>query len=99
MGLAYNANEVLRIPVKHETEEARRVIAGDKDSSGHEDEKMNVTATKSYVAEQLEAEAKAPRERLFKLPKGEAQFLAYLIKNYGEDYKVRFFADKVIVIL
>lgn len=102
MGLAYNANETLRIPnVKHEMlEEARRKIAGNEASSDHEGEKMNVTtATKSYVAEKLEAEAKAPRERLFKLPKGQAQFLTYLIKKYGEDYEVRFSANKITVFL
>lgn len=94
MGLAYDANEAVRIPnVKHEMlEEARRRVAGDEDSSDHEGEKMNVTATKSYVAEKLEAEAKAPRERHLKLPKGQAQFLAYLIKKYDEDYQVRFFS-------
>lgn len=100
MGLAYDANEVLKIPnVKHEMlEEVRRKVAGNEDSSDHESEEMNVTAAKNYVAEKLEAEAKIPRERLFQLPKGQAQFLTYLIKKYGEDYKVRFSVNKVIVI-
>lgn len=95
MGLAYDANEVVRIPnVKQEMLKEAKKVAGNEDSSDHEGEEVNVTATdatKSYVAEKLEAEAKAPRERLLKLPKGQAQFLTYLIKKYGEDYKVRFF--------
>lgn len=92
MGLAYDANEAVRIPnVKHEMlKEAKRKVAKNEDSD-HEDEEMNVTAAKSYVTEELETEAKAPRERLFKLPKGQVEFLAYLIKEYGEDYKVRIF--------
>ncbi|XP_071559942.1 nucleolar protein 16 [Temnothorax nylanderi] len=88
MGLAYDPNEAVRIPnVKHEMlEEAKRKVAGSEDSD-HESEEMKVTAAKSYVAEKLEAEAKAPRERFLKLPKGQAQFLTYLITKYGEDYK------------
>jgi len=89
MGLAYNANEALQISnAKRELlEEAKRKIAGNEDPSDHEDAKMDITATKSYVTEELEAEAKAPRERLLKLPKAQAQFLTYLIKKYDEDYK------------
>ncbi|XP_011693283.1 PREDICTED: nucleolar protein 16 [Wasmannia auropunctata] len=89
MGLAYDANETVRIPnVKHEMlEEAKRKVAGDEDPSDREDEGTDVTAAKSHVAEKLEAEAKAPRERLLRLPKGQAEFFVYLIKKYGEDYE------------
>jgi len=99
MGLAYDANEAVRIPnVKHEMlEEAKMKVAGNENPSDHEDKKMDVTPAKSYVAEKLEAEAKTPRERLLKLPKGQAQFLTYLIKKYGEDYEVRFSANKVVI--
>ncbi|XP_011872050.1 PREDICTED: nucleolar protein 16 [Vollenhovia emeryi] len=85
MGLAYDANEAMQLPnVKHELlEGARRDVAGCEDSSDHEE--MNVA--KSHVAETLEAEAKAPRQRLLKLPKAQTQFLTYLIKKYGEDYE------------
>lgn len=88
MGLAYDANEALQIPnVKQEmVKEAKRKVAGNEDrESDHENEGM--TATKGHVAEKLEAEAKAPRERRFRLPNGQAQFLTYLIQKYGEDYK------------
>jgi len=97
MGLAYDANEAVQIPnVKHEMlENAKGKVTGNKDLSDHENEEMNMTAANSYVMEKLEAEAKAPRERLLKLPKGQAQFLTYLIKKYGEDYKVRFFTNKI----
>jgi len=98
MGLAYDANEAVQIPnVKHEMlEEAKMKVAGNENPS--EDEEMDVMIpAKSYVAEKLEAEAKTPRERLLKLPKGQAQFLTYLIKKYGEDYEVRFSANKVVI--
>lgn len=95
MGLAYDANEAVQIPnVKHEmVEEAKRKITGNEDPSDHENEEMNVTAAKSHVAEKLEAEAKAPRKRLLKLPKGQAHFLTYLLNKYGEDYEVRYSAN------
>lgn len=100
MGLAYDANEAVRIPnAKQEIlEEAKRNIAGNEDSSDHEDERVHAIATKSYVAEELEAEAKAPRERLLKLPKGQAQFLVYLINKYDEDYEVRLSARRVVIL-
>jgi len=90
MGLAYDSNEAVEIPnTKREMlEEARRIVKEDESLSDHETE--DVAAIKNHVMEKLEVEAKEPRERLFKLPKGQAQFLTYLIKRYGEDYKVRY---------
>ncbi|KYM99575.1 Nucleolar protein 16, partial [Cyphomyrmex costatus] len=87
MGLAYDANKAVQIPnVKRQMlKDAKRIVTGNEDLSDHENEE--VTARKSYVMEKLEVEAKAPRERLFKLPNGQAQFLTYLIKKYGEDYE------------
>lgn len=97
MGLAYNANETIEIPnVKREKlEEVGRIVREDESLSDHEAE--DVAPIKSHVMENLEAEAKAPRERLFKLPKGQAQFLTYLIKKYGEDYEVRHFVEKSLI--
>lgn len=96
MGLAYNANEVVQIPnTKREMLEDAKKVIGTDSSSDHEDEDMDVSLEKNYVAEALEAEAKAPRERLLKLPKGQAQFLTYLIKKYGEDYKVSLFVQSL----
>lgn len=94
MGLAYDANEVVEIPnVKHEMlEEARRIVREDESLSDHKAE--DVAPIKNHVMEKLEAETKEPRERLFKLPKEQAKFLAYLIKRYDEDYKVRYFLLK-----
>ncbi|EFN88369.1 nucleolar protein 16 [Harpegnathos saltator] len=89
MGLAYDANEAIQIPnVKQEMlENAKRKVVADENMSDEEDEAMDVIPAKNYVAEALEAEAKAPRQRLLNLPKGQAQFLTYLIQKYDEDYK------------
>ncbi|GAB1860090.1 Nucleolar protein 16 [Camponotus japonicus] len=87
MGLAYDSNEAVEIPnTKREMlEKAKRIVKEDESLSDHEAE--DVAPIKNHVMEKLEVEAKEPRERLFKLPKGQAQFLTYLIKRYGEDYK------------
>lgn len=100
MGLSYDANETVRIPsAKQEMlEEAKRKVAGNEDPSGDVNEDVEVIAAKSYVAEKLEEEAKAPRKRFLKLPKGQAQFLIYLIKKYGEDYEVRFSASRIVTV-
>lgn len=44
---------------------------------------------KAFVVEELEKDAKTPRIRQFRLPKGQVQWLTYLLDKYGEDYKVR----------
>ncbi|XP_072759779.1 nucleolar protein 16 [Anoplolepis gracilipes] len=87
MGLAYDANKAVEIPnMKQEMlEEAKRIVREDESLSDHETEEA--TPVKNYVIEKLEAEAKTPRERLFKFPKEQAQFFTYLIKKYGEDYE------------
>ncbi|KAL0132002.1 hypothetical protein PUN28_000047 [Cardiocondyla obscurior] len=89
MGLAYDANQAVQIPnVKQEMlEKAKKILMESEDQSDNENVKTGATASKSYVANKLEAEAKAPRKRLLKLPKSQAEFLTYLIKQYGDDYK------------
>lgn len=80
MGLAYDANEALKIPgVEREFRH---------DDCEAEDEKKSASVPpKISVAATLEAEANAPRERMFRLPNQQVQFLTYLMDKYGEDYK------------
>ncbi|KAG7190811.1 hypothetical protein KM043_006881 [Ampulex compressa] len=89
MGLAYDANEVLQIPnVKRElVEDAKSKFREDESMSESEGEDIPVEPTKVYVSKELEAEAKAPREKTFRLPNGQVQFLTYLMDKYEEDYK------------
>lgn len=91
MGLAYDPNEVLPIPnVKRELlEEAKRkaMESDEQPESGDEDVDMDSVPKKIHIAQALEADAKAPRERMFRLPNGQVQFITYLLDKYGEDYK------------
>jgi hypothetical protein len=83
MGLAYDANKALKIPSAKELLQPME----------HDGEKVSKDEdigqpTKSYVAEKLEVEAKAPRVKNFRLPNNQVTWLVYLIDKYGEDYKV-----------
>ncbi|XP_066582380.1 nucleolar protein 16 [Prorops nasuta] len=90
MGLAYDPNEVLKIP--NIKEQLLKKVINERNDMQCEWKTEDISketniAKKSHVAKELEAEARAPRERLFKLPKGQVQFLTYLLDKYGEDYK------------
>lgn len=54
-----------------------------------EEEVPEDPVTKKYVVESLEADAHAPRQKMLRLPKGQVNFLTYLIDKYGEDYEVK----------
>ncbi|CAG9133580.1 hypothetical protein JYU34_017171 [Plutella xylostella] len=86
MGLANDPNKVIKIP-SHRQEVLKRaksmVVNRDSDS----EEEAVYIAPKKEVAEQLEKEARAPKERRFKLPKGQVEFITYLLDKYGHDYK------------
>ncbi|XP_053986786.1 nucleolar protein 16 [Hylaeus anthracinus] len=89
MGLAYDSNEVLKIPnAKRELiKKVKRKLIDSEDISDDEEENMNMETEKSHIAKELEADAKAPRIRTFKLPNNQVQFLTYLMDKYGEDYE------------
>ena len=53
---------------------------------------------KSEIAKLLEQDAKAPRVRKFKFPKPQAIYFTYLVKKYGDNYKVSFKATKAFQI-
>ncbi|XP_049854253.1 nucleolar protein 16 [Schistocerca gregaria] len=81
MGLAYDPNKVLPIPTVRE-----RIMP--RDEIEEKPEPMETEGPrKLYVAENLEAAAKAPRVKKFALPKSQCEWLTYMIKKYGEDYK------------
>jgi len=86
MGLAYDANKA----VQNSNEMLEESDIVKKETSSDYAAKASVKV-KDYVMRTLEAEAKVPRERLLRLPKGQTQFLTYLIKKYDEDYEVKCF--------
>ncbi|XP_032516657.2 nucleolar protein 16 [Danaus plexippus] len=87
MGLANDPNKVIAIPnfKQEQLKIARKIV-----NNGESEDEVEVVKRpprKVKVAEQLEAEAKAPRERKFMLPKGQVEFIIYLLDKYGHDYK------------
>ncbi|CAD6216203.1 GSCOCG00004422001-RA-CDS [Cotesia congregata] len=93
MGLAYDANQLFKVPsnktqiikaVKslESPEEEEEEIQKDRPKSKKPDKKI-----KKNVAMELEAEARAPRERKFRVPQNQVIFVTYMMDKYGEDYE------------
>ncbi|XP_012261901.2 uncharacterized protein LOC105689456 [Athalia rosae] len=91
MGLAYDPNEVLKIPsTKHSLTKSQKRGRWLEEENMETDTIQNEKPDhkpKIHVANALDADAKAPRERLFRLPKGQVQFVTYLMEKYGDDFK------------
>lgn len=94
MGLAYDPNDALKIP-NLKREHIEKILKQKDDNVDEklqtEEEDVEIAPIKIHVAQQLEAEAKAPRKRKFMLPNSQVYFLTYLMDKYGEDYKVMSF--------
>lgn len=90
MGLAADPNEIFKIPNtrRQEIENVSKVRATE---NFIEENLIKNPPLKVHVAESLEKEAKTPRERMFKLPKNQVQFITYMMDKYGDDYKVNIF--------
>lgn len=86
MGLSYDPNRTITIPnnrskikvslLSNEDEWQEEIIAD-----------CTVSQSRKLVAEVLEQDAKAPRERKFKLPNGQVEWLTYLMKKYKNNFK------------
>jgi hypothetical protein len=85
MGLVYDANKALKIP---SAKELLQPMEHDGESVGPDNEISQ--SAKSYVAKELEMDAKVPRVKNFRLPNNQVTWLTYLIDKYGENYKVRY---------
>lgn len=84
MGLAYDPNQVLKMVNN------KRVLPEEFNESESDNEILeDKLPKKTFVAEGLEKEAKLPRQKLFRLPNNEVQFITYMMDTYGEDYQVR----------
>lgn len=96
MGLAYDPNDALKIP-NSKREHIEKVLKQKDDDVDEEllteEEDVEMLPIKVHVAQQLEAEAKAPRKRKFMLPNSEVYFLTYLMDKYGEEYQVMSFVQ------
>ncbi|XP_015184125.1 PREDICTED: nucleolar protein 16 [Polistes dominula] len=91
MGLVYDPNKNLKIPnIKQDLLQQVKekfMENGMEVDSDDENEDIKKTPAKIHVAQALERDAKAPRERRFRLPNGQVEFITYLLDKYGEDYK------------
>lgn len=68
-------------------QELLKPLLSDKEQAQPNDDKP--CPAKAHIAEELEADAKAPRAKRFELPSGQILFLTYLLDKYGDDYEVR----------
>lgn len=66
--------------------DVNKEIGGD-DNLGMDVDCEERTAPKAKIAEELEREANMPREKGYRLPKNQVEYLTYLIDKYGDDYK------------
>ncbi|GBP22583.1 Nucleolar protein 16 [Eumeta japonica] len=85
MGLVSDPNKAIKIP-NYKQEQIQRAKGIDRELS-IEDAKPKYVPRKKHVVEELEKEAKAPRERRFMLPKSQVEYITYLLDKYGHDYK------------
>lgn len=89
MGLAADPNELLKIP-NSKREALENVCEVTATENFLEENFVAEKPSKIHVSENLEKDAKAPRERMFKLPKNQVQFITYMMDKYGDDYKVKY---------
>lgn len=85
MGLAYDPNVTIKIPNTKKNIKTSR--ASNIDGWVEEKIEKEAPATKLNVVDELEAEAKAPRRRMFQLPNSHVEWITYLMKKYGTNYR------------
>lgn len=90
MGLSYNPNETIKIPkvkdklIKMKLEDVPSII---NDKWKVENLNEPVIPIKGHIVGKLEEDASAPRVKLFRLPKGQVEWITYLMDKHGMDYK------------
>ncbi|KAI4471091.1 hypothetical protein MML48_1g19249 [Holotrichia oblita] len=84
MGLSYDPNQTIKIPNNKKQLKTKIITTS---SEWIEEEIEEVEIPKKHVAEELEKDAKAPRVKLFRLPKGQVEWITYLMDKYGNDFK------------
>nr|XP_022904110.1 nucleolar protein 16 [Onthophagus taurus] len=85
MGLSYDPNVTLGVPNFKKTLKSQIVV--EEGDWIEEEIKESVVPSKQYVVEKIIEDAKAPREKLFRLPKGQVEYVTYFMDKYGDDYK------------
>ena len=83
MGLSYDPNKTIKIP---SNKQKLKVSIASNDNEW-EEEHMEAQPTKLHVVESLEGDARAPRVKMFRLPKGQVEWITYLMDTYGKNYR------------
>lgn len=86
MGLSYDPNKTIKIP-KSKRELKVSVISNKNEWQEEVIPDETAGSQKALIVEILENDAKAPREKRFRLPKSQVEWLTYLMKKYKNDFK------------
>lgn len=96
MGLSFDPNKTIKIA--NEEKQIKVSVTSNENDEWHEAQIVNSDVPrKAYVAEALEKDARAPRVKLFRLPKSQVEWITYLIDKYGNDYKAMERDKKIII--
>lgn len=87
MGLSFDPNKTIKIPKHIKKELKSSQVSNDHDEWEEESIDNEPVTRKVYVAKVLEQDSKANRVKLFRLPKGQVEWITYLMDKYGSDYK------------
>lgn len=86
MGLSSDPNKTIPIP----SSGSILTVSSHSNDNGKWEEtgvKNESVVPKKYIVDALEQEAKAPRVKLFRLPKSQVEWITYLMDKYGTNYK------------
>lgn len=86
MGLSHDPNKSIKIP-NCKSEIKASLISNDNEWQEEIVVNGKVGSQKALTAELLEKDAKAPRDRRFRLPKSQIEWLTYLMKKYKNNFK------------
>lgn len=86
MGLSYDPNKTIRIP-NSKKEMKVSLLSNENEWDEELVQECGVGSGKALIAEVLENDAKAPRERKFRLPKSQIEWLTYLMRKHKNNFK------------
>lgn len=89
MGLSYDPNETIKIPKTKDKLKSIQIMGKPflNNEWDVEDVKEPIILAKGYIVNKLEEDAKAPRVKLFRLPKRQVEWITYLMDKYDTNYK------------
>lgn len=86
MGLSHNPNKTIKIP-NSKKEMKVSLLSNENEWDEELIPEFKEESAKHLVAKILENDARAPREKNFRLPKSQVEWLTYLMKKYKNNFK------------